>query len=370
MNFAIRKNISKRRLIVVVFLILTIVPGTILFNRIIFKNDKADNYIALVNGLPISTKEFDNAIEINKSKVSDYFYKKYGAEQTKEFWMTSFEGEIPLESVMKKALEDTVKLKIRQLIAKELGLLSDISYKGFIEQLDEENNRRQRAIRNHEIIYGPRQYEEKAYFEYVLSNTTRLVKNQLMKDAWKPDDQNLKRFYDLQKNQLYTSQGSVKVKLLSISFLDSNQTVDEELKKDAMKKMGNALAMAVSGIDFDDIAKSFDEDLLMMEKVFNSSNIRSNSRSPVALAAEGLMFDQISDIIEENGRFYLIKCIENQKEGSGFLDFDSNKGQVLEDYANYKYEELVKKRVSEAQIELIDSDYRDYQKMKKEAFMQ
>ncbi|MCA0757686.1 peptidyl-prolyl cis-trans isomerase [Paenibacillus sp. N4] len=350
------------RRIIVVLLILIFVPGAIILNRIISKHDTADSYMALVNGFPIRTKEFDNAIAANKAQIIDYFYNKYGAEQTAGFWTTSFEGEVPAESIMKKALEDSVKIKIRQRIAQEQGVLQNISYEGFIRQLNEENKRRQRAIRNREVIYGPRQYEENAYFEYVLSNTTRSVKNQLMKEEWKPDGQKLKRFYDLQKNQLYMSHGSVKVKLLTLSFLNSNQTVDEALKEDAKKQMEKALSIAASGTDFEDIVKALDLDVQMMEKIFNSSNVRNNSRSPVAQAAEKLSMDEISGIIEENGRFYLIKGIENQKEGSGFLDFDSIKDQVLKDYADYNYEEYVNKRVSEAQIVLNETEYRAYQK--------
>ncbi|MDQ6423181.1 peptidylprolyl isomerase [Paenibacillus sp. LHD-117] len=344
-------------------MILIVLPGAIVVNRILSNHDTDDKYMALVDGIPISTKEFDKAIEANKTPIIDYFYNKYGAEQTAEFWTTSFEGEIPAESIMNKALEESVKIKIRQLIAREQGMLQDISYEGFLRQLNEENKRRQRAIRNREVIYGPRQYEENAYFEYVLSNTTRLVKGQLMEEQWKPDDQQLKWFYDLRKNQLYLSHGLVKVKLISISFLDSNQSVDEALKEDAKKQMEKALSMAASGTDFEHIPKAFDTDVQMMEKEFNSSNVRSNARSPVAQAAEKLSMNEISGIIEENGRLYLIKCMENQKEGSGFLDFDSVKDQVLKDYADFKYEEYVNKRVSEAQILWNETEYRAYQKM-------
>ncbi|WP_054028746.1 peptidylprolyl isomerase [Bacillus sp. FJAT-28004] len=361
MNAATNNFGNRRRRIIAVILILIFVPAAMIMSRIITKHDNADNYIALVNGFSISAKEFDNAIKANKAQIIDYFYNKYAAEQTPEFWMTSFEGEIPAESINKKALDDSVRIKIRQLIAQEQGVLPDISYDVFLRQLDEENKRRQSAVDNNEIIYGPIQYGEEAYFEYVLSQTTRSVKSQFMQDEWKPDDQTLKRFYDMQKQQLYLSQGSVKVKLISLSFLDSNQAVDLALKEEAKNKMEQAMAMAASGTDFEKIAKAFSVN--MMDKDFNSSNVRSNSRSPVAQAAEKLSIDETSGIIEENGRYYMMKCMENQIEGSGFQDFDSIQEQVRKDYADYQYEKYVMKRVSEAQIVLNETAYRAYRNM-------
>ncbi|MFB9327973.1 peptidyl-prolyl cis-trans isomerase [Paenibacillus aurantiacus] len=349
-----------RRRVVAVLLIVIVIPAAMIVNRIMIKPDSTVAYIAMVNGSPISTKEFEYAVKASKAQIIDYFYNKYGAEQTSEFWTTSFGGEVPAETIKRKALDDSVRIKVRQLIAQEAGVLADISYDSFLRQLEEENKRRQRAVDNNEVIYGPIRYGEDAYFEYVLSNTTRLVKSQFMQAAWKPDDQTLKRFYDMRKQQLYRSDGSVKVQLLSLSFLNANQAVDEALKDAAKNTMEQARAMAASGTDLEDIPKALDAGVQKLEKVYNSSDVRSNARSPVAQAAEKLSANEWSGVIEENGRYYLIKCLDNRIEGSGFQDFNRIKEQVRKDYADFQYEEYVGKRVAQAQIELNETAYRAY----------
>ena len=55
-------------------------------------------------------------------------------------------------------------------------MLSDISYDGFVQNLMLENERRQQAIKKNQVVFGPAQYTEETYFEYVMGNTALAVK--------------------------------------------------------------------------------------------------------------------------------------------------------------------------------------------------
>ncbi|WP_145021022.1 hypothetical protein [Paenibacillus sp. Y412MC10] len=156
--------------------------------------------IATVNGVPVHINEFRRAITANKAGVISYFYEKYGAEPSPAFWTTSYGGQIPLEMIKQRALETSVNIKIQQIIAQEQGVLRDIDEDSFIQSLERENKRRQKAIRDHQVVFGPASYSEDAYFEYVMTNAIVSVKNHLMEQDWKPDEQQLKLFYESRKS--------------------------------------------------------------------------------------------------------------------------------------------------------------------------
>ncbi|OZB98359.1 hypothetical protein CJP46_04170 [Paenibacillus sp. XY044] len=156
--------------------------------------------IATVNGVPIHINEFRRAMTATKAGVISYFHEKYDADLSPAFWTTAYGGEIPLEMIKKRALEASVNIKIQQIIAQEQGVLEDIDDDSFVQSLQRENKRRQTAINHHQVVFGPAQYSEEAYFEYVMTNAVVSVKNDLMAHEWKPDEQQLKRFYESQKS--------------------------------------------------------------------------------------------------------------------------------------------------------------------------
>ena len=60
---------------------------------------------------------------------------------------------------------------MQQQLAQQYGLLPDPSYGAFVQAWLQENARRQQALANHQVIYGPTQYTEANYFNYVFGQT-------------------------------------------------------------------------------------------------------------------------------------------------------------------------------------------------------
>ncbi len=306
--------------------------------------------VAWVDGAPVHRGEFERALRANKSRVVDEYYVKYGAEQTTEFWTTAYGGETPSEAIRRLALEDSVKLKVTQKIAQEQGILTDISYSGFLRELELENRRRQEAVAEGKVVYGPVRYSEEAYLEYAMSNAIREVKSRLLEREWKPDERELRQFYEANKTQLYAVREAVKLSQLSVAFLNANQETDETLKRQAQERMDEALALAVAGTDFAGIADRLGAEVRLEERSVNEGNVRMNLRSPVAQAASHLAPGEISGVIEENGRLYVLQRLVEQGKGSEFADFAEIKEQVLMDYANSRYADYVQDRVSAAEV--------------------
>lgn len=341
--------------------VLSVIIIMVIMGSVLPESNRQNNSMATVDGTPIHVNEFRKAIQANKAQITDYFYEKYKAQPSASFWTTSYGGEIPLELLKKKALEDCVRIKVQQMIAKEQGVLTDISYEGFLKSLKVENDRRQKAIQEQKVIFGPVRYTENAYFEYVMSNAILSVTRNLAKNGWSPDEQQSKQFYEANKSQLYQAPASVKVKQVSISFLDSNRNINEELKAGAKQAMEAALTHISSGVSFEQAARQMGQSVQVTEQEYKMDNYVHVSRSPVIQAAQNLKQGEIRGVIEENGSFYIIQCLENEKSGSRDLPFNRVKDRVVNDYMDHKYKEYVHKRISDAEIVLNEEKYRKFE---------
>ncbi len=168
---------NKKFLIISVsFLLLAITVAVILFCVCERKETgiNPDTVVATVDGEPLVFAEFCFAAGDIRSDVISYFYNTYSAEQTEDFWESEFNGENPNLRLYSLSFEEAVRIKTEQIMMREYGIADDLSYKTFYDSFIAENKRRAKALENDEIIYGPKQYTEISYYEYLHNN--RLLK--------------------------------------------------------------------------------------------------------------------------------------------------------------------------------------------------
>jgi len=138
--------------------------------------------VATVNGEPITALQFEHRMQRHRGQVQSYFYKTYGAKDSADFWTSAYEGDIPIEMVKSRTLEELTRIKIQQLMAKERGIVSDISYDGMLKLMKEENKKRQQAA-GKSVVFGPVAYDEHTYFEYMFSNMVIELKRKLTEEG-------------------------------------------------------------------------------------------------------------------------------------------------------------------------------------------
>lgn len=132
--------------------------------------------VAYINDVPIDEREFQLFLNDVKAQTAGYFKQTYNADDSASFWTTSFQGEVPLEKAKQFALERLKEVKVQQILAQKYGLLTDYSYATFRDNWLRENERREQAVKDHQVIYGPKQYEERGYYTYLFSNLVLKVK--------------------------------------------------------------------------------------------------------------------------------------------------------------------------------------------------
>lgn len=340
-------------------LILAITTAAVLF--IFYLNGAfGDTCIAKVNGEPIQKREFLRQLKLERANTFEYFGQKYNASPSGEFWNKNFNGEVPVEYARGKALEECVSVKVRQVLAREYGLIDDIRNEAFLKELALENKRRKAAVKNSLPVYGPVQYNENGYFTQVLSNLIIKTKDKLLEGELKPTEAELRDHYEKVKDRLYKKEDYIRFNLIYIHYGKDGGAFTEAERNGAMDIMKEIKMRLDRGERLEDVVKIDVQKIKVEEKSIDADSASSYSKSSPKLfeAAKMLGAGQTSEVLDEiiQRRIEIVNVI--YKEGTGYKDFDEFKDSVLSNYIDEKYEELVDKLVQEAKVEINESVYK------------
>src|SRR5690606_4196296 len=90
--------------------------------------------------------------------------------------------EATLRELWKQALDESLKVKVQQLAAKQRGLTDFTGYDDFLKRWQDENQRRKKAIQNNQVIYGPQSFDEPQYYDFFMSDVFAKLKKSLFKE--------------------------------------------------------------------------------------------------------------------------------------------------------------------------------------------
>ena len=137
--------------------------------------------VAMVNGEKVTFDEVQFFFGHHRSKVYQHFHKVHGVTDFAGFWKigTSFGEESPLGMLKDMAMRDIIQTRIQLQLARDEGLLRDTSFQALMNLREQENLRREKALQSGRVIYGPREYSESVFFDYIITNLVIRLKEQL-----------------------------------------------------------------------------------------------------------------------------------------------------------------------------------------------
>jgi hypothetical protein len=304
-----------------------------------------------VNNEPIAAGEFRARLSYNYvAKTYSYFKDKYGVDPGKDFWTTTYEGESPISYAREATLNDEIRIKVQQMLMKENGIISDLHYESFLKSLEDENWRRQEAVKKGQIVYGPTKFGENEFFDYQFSNSVFKLKEKLYAGSISEDD--LRKLYDRDREEKYKLADHIKVQKITIPF---GSTKNE--KEKAEQLIRQAKTMLNSGSDFESVAKLYNVNGQVNDQIFDETTAKRDVilSSELKASASKLQVTEVSEVIEARNEFNLIKCID--KRQARYQSFDTVRTKVQSDYIDKKYNALIDKLVGEAKIQLNASVY-------------
>ncbi|NOU62703.1 hypothetical protein GC096_01415 [Paenibacillus sp. LMG 31461] len=304
---------------------------------------KDDQIVATVNGEPIRVSEFMLIMNNNYvAKTYNYFTNKYGVKDYQDFWSTRYGNEKPIDYAKSLTLKEWIRIKSEQILMKQYGVVSDMTYESFLNELEKENNRRKTAVENKQVIYGPVEYSEYQYFSHIFTNDVIELKKILGKEKFKMTENELKDAYEQLKEKYFRESYDIKVEKISMKKSEHA----DEIMRELQRSLGQA--------DSFEKLKSNDKDIVFGTQTFNETTAKTDYdvNPQLLIEAQQLSVGDISDIIEENNTLTIIKCMESKERG--FQEYDQVKEQVNDRILEEKYEDLVQHTIKNAKVKVVD----------------
>jgi hypothetical protein len=320
-------------------------------------DDSVDRRVAKVNGDPISVRRFERRLNRNRFFAYQYFKDKYGARAGRDFWTTSYDGEVPSEWLKQRTLKECVRIKIELGLAKENGVIGATSYAAFLQALEKENQRRREYLAADLPIYGPQQYKEDEFFLYVMNNTRIALQKHLSPNRLHASEETLREYYESIKDKHYDRGSRVKVRGIAIHYGQREGYPDVLTRDEAKVKIQEAQERLEKGERFEDAASEYNEDGSLNEEVFDfeSRPADKTHRYVRRLEAMKLAEGETSGIFEDMNAFFIVKCIE--RDDLGYRPFEEVRHNVRSHYTGEKYTELIDDLVRNAKVEINESVY-------------
>lgn len=156
---------------------------------------KKSDLVGRLDNEVITESELQHWMLLEKANVYNYFYQKFGVEDSEHFW-TQKQGnegnEVPLERLKKIAIENAKRCKVQQILALEKGIISTTNFDEIEKEMDKVNGERKLKVEKGEPIYGPMQFTSRTYFAHVFDKMVIELKNELAKRELKPSDEELR----------------------------------------------------------------------------------------------------------------------------------------------------------------------------------
>ncbi|WFR55752.1 hypothetical protein QA584_19335 [Anaerocolumna sp. AGMB13025] len=318
-----------------------------------------DDYVARYNGEEIDRGEFMLQLQLERTNTFDYFFQKYGAVYSDDFWNRDYNGEVPVRYAREKAMQNCVYMKAVKILAKEQGLIEDISYKTFVRSLTAENKRRKKATEKKQPVYGPIQYDESSYYTQINTNLIIKSKEKLLEGEYNPSDAELRAYYERVKDKYYKQEDFVQIKKLSISYGQSLGAFTEEDRKVAVEKMQALKNRLELGESFENIAESEADMVRISDITFDAETAGTYSKSEPLLYETVKLLDigQTSGVIDEVQQKQAEIILLLDRESNGYKDYEEYKDSVVSNYIDEKYNELIEQNIKAGDLDINKAVY-------------
>lgn len=340
-------KVIKKRKIVIPSLIVILV-GAMLITLGMVKNNKLE----LTIGDEVVPKEaFIHAMSNEKYDVTQYFYKEYGAEVDGGFWERSYDGEVPYEMLADETLDTLSYEHAIYELAKERGYLTAIGYDNLLKRFERENNDRAKKVQNGEPVYGLAEFSLDLFIEYEMNTLEKMYTNDLENEGMNISKEAGKKYYDENKDKLFVKNDDIEIEFIKIYYASL------ELKENEVNKLESDLKSLFKELtkETETTLESLIGDHESLEPYYQSTQVLSEEYSARAqemgdvleLSAD-LDSGESTQVINQNGSLYLIRCIDREKHD--YLSYDLVEDNILKKLRERNYGSMIADRAKDISV--------------------
>jgi len=293
--------------------------------------------VATVNGQDITLEDYQKLLSLNKSSMESY----YGS----DIWSKKMEdGKTYADTLKEMVLQTMIGSEvIYQQAEKEKVLPTDKQIQAQIDSFNEStknNSEYQEQLKKMGIN------EDFLKFQFARDLANENLQKKFEEDT-KISETEMKKYYEDNKKSFYTDTVTASHILLKTQDSEGKE-LSAEKKKEAKKKAEKALAKVKSGEDFAKVAKEYSQDGSASKGGELGTFGRGQMVSEFEEAAFNMKKGEISDIVETQYGYHIIKVTDRVDKQETYNDV---KDKIKTTLAGQKYTEYVEKLKKDSKIE-------------------
>lgn len=306
--------------------------------------------ILYVNGEPVTRQEFQMYMDKEKGAVTNYFSVKHNAEDKKDYWMTEFGGERPIDMLKSRAAEEAAKGKLLQSIALSKGLVEQISFEQLLNSWESNNQEREQDLSNNKAVFGLGQYDQSQFYYYTLSNLKLELEELMGKSELKVSVEEIKQVY-LAHAKDYLNRTRLEIEELSIPYSG------EEEKSKALQATQAALGQLNSGETSESVSHSNAQIRLRKNTavVVDEYSNPLSSEAMLMQAAMKLEKGSWSSVADVGDSYSIVKLVNKTEDYA--VPIEEVESQLKAEALSWKFEDYLLQQFSKSEVKLNQSNY-------------
>ncbi|GGA26465.1 peptidyl-prolyl cis-trans isomerase [Paenibacillus physcomitrellae] len=328
-----------------------------------------DAVILTVDGEPVTAQEYRLLMNREKSAVTNAFNAKYGAEDQPDYWTHDFGGESPLQALKQRTDKAAAESKTIQRLAREQGLIGDISFSRLLADWQTLNRQRSQNLQTNQPVYGLTSFTLDQYYDYYMNHLKQQLQEKLGDNTLKPAEQDIKTYYDAHP-QLFQSRDEYDVQLISIPYGEADKTAALQEANRVLQSLDAGKSPAEAALQAKDAAfskqtlkaasaseasGSSDPSAPAPESSSGGSGIIFQTKDILSAAAAKMQAGQHSSVLDDGSAYILLQLDSVRRNQPTPLEEvqDQIQEQLLRDH----FDAYIRSAVQAAKVNIQPTSY-------------
>ena len=283
--------------------------------------------VLVIGTQEIFSDEWQEFLQQQKSAVTVYYTQNYGCTVFDDaFWSTEYDGQTPLDCARNRALDTLIDNCVVLRAAQERDLIENIDLRTLKKEWKGFNKQRESSVSMNSVMYGPIEYSFENYYRHLISNLRNSLEENLI-DEDPLIEEAAQEFYGENLNQ-FTTSGNTHVSGL---LVEGSHASAYQLIQEAQRAIREGMSFENACTRY---ATSGEEERFQFPSLSQKADI--HGLSTIYAACSQLEIGEISEIIETQQGYYLLKITEKDKEQ--VMAYEEVKNRIRDILATEKLE--------------------------------
>ena len=283
--------------------------------------------VLVIGTQEIFSDEWQEFLQQQKSAVTVYYTQNYGCTVFDDaFWSTEYDGQTPLDCARNRALDTLIDNCVVLRAAQERDLIENIDLRTLKKEWKGFNKQRESSVSMNSVMYGPIEYSFENYYRHLISNLRNSLEENLI-DEDPLIEEAAQEFYGENLNQ-FTTSGNTHVSGL---LVEGSHASAYQLIQEAQRAIREGMSFENACTRY---ATSGEEERFQFTSLSQKADI--HGLSTIYAACSQLEIGEISEIIETQQGYYLLKITEKDKEQ--VMAYEEVKNRIRDILATEKLE--------------------------------